>query len=193
MKSILFKPFEIYSERKLLIIGAIVTILGSIIASYFNVRYDGVIDLHFVENTTLHQPFIDNIINIIAIFIPLFIVGKLINNKTRIIDIITVILISRIPFYIVPLFNINNIIFNATKKLLNLNTNKGIAQVTSIEWLIIIMSAVLAITALIWLITLLYNGYKIATNAKGKKTVFLFIVGLLLAEIVSKIFITKFL
>lgn len=32
MKTILFKPFETYSEQKLLIIGIVTTIIGSILA-----------------------------------------------------------------------------------------------------------------------------------------------------------------
>ena len=191
MKTVLLKPFEVYSEKKLLIIGTIVTILGSLSASYFNVRYDGAIDLHFVNNTTLYQPFIDNIINIISLCIPLFIVGKIINNKTRIIDIITVILISRIPFYIISLFNINNIVFNASKKLISINPAEKIAQIKNIEWFIIIMSAILTITALIWFISLLFNGYKIATNAKGGKSIFLFVISIIIAEIISKIILVN--
>lgn len=192
MKTTLLKPFEVYSEKKLLIIGTIVTILGSLSASYFNVRYDGAIDLHFVDNTNLYQPFIDNIINIISLCIPLFIVGKIINNKTRIIDIITVILISRIPFYMISLFNINNLVYNTSKKLISINPAEKIAQIKNIEWFIIIMAGILTIIGLIWFITLLFNGYKTATNAKGGKSIFLFIVAIIVAEILSKIFITKF-
>ena len=191
MKTVLLKPFEVYSEKKLLIIGTIVTILGSLSASYFNVRYDGAIDLHYVDNTNLYQPFIDNIINIISLCIPLFIVGKIINNKTRIIDIITVILISRIPFYIISLFNINNIVFNASKKLISINPAEKIAQIKNIEWFIIIMSTILTITGLIWFISLLFNGYKIATNAKGGKSIFLFVISIIIAEIISKIILVN--
>jgi hypothetical protein len=45
---------------------------------------------------------------------------------------------------------------------------------------------IFAVLAIISLIFLLWNGFKIATNAKGKKPIILFVTGLLLTEILSK-------
>jgi hypothetical protein len=49
-----------------------------------------------------------------------------------------------------------------------------------------------AIFTLIWFSVLLWNGFKVATNAKGIKNIILFIFTILVVEIVSKYIITTF-
>jgi len=44
--------------------------------------------------------------------------------------------------------------------------------------------------ALVLAVILLYNGYKVATNAKGIKNTVLFVAALLIAEVVSKMIIS---
>ncbi len=57
MKILLFKPFEKYSEKTLLLLGVIFTLIGSFVAYVFNIRFDGVIDVHIVPNTLFYQAY----------------------------------------------------------------------------------------------------------------------------------------
>lgn len=107
MKSLLFQPFEKYSEKTLLLLGIIFTLIGSFIAYAFNIRFDGVLDVHIVSDALWYQTLIDNLINIFCLIIFLYSSAKYINKKTRIIDIITTSIIARIPLYLLPLININ--------------------------------------------------------------------------------------
>lgn len=183
MKTLLLKPFEIYSEYKLLLVGVFATILGSLSAYYFNVRYDGVLDVHIIPKPNTLTSLLDNIINCISLLLPLTIVGKISYSKTRIIDLLTTVFVARIPFYILPIFNINNTIANISKKLISPNLTNTI---TTVEWFAFGVFTLLSILMLIWFVTLLYNGYKTATNAKGTKAILLFIVAILIAEALSK-------
>ena len=105
MKLVLFNPFEKFSASKLLVFGIIATLIGSYLGYVFNGRFDGVIDLHFNEETTLVQPFVDNAVNILCLSLSLFVVGRIINKKTRFIDVLIPAMIARIPFG-VPLWQI---------------------------------------------------------------------------------------
>ncbi len=67
MKILLFKPFEKYSEKTLLLIGVFFTLLGSFFAYVFNIRFDGIIDVHIVPNTSSYQALLDNLINIFCL------------------------------------------------------------------------------------------------------------------------------
>ena len=102
MKILLFKPFEKYSEKRLLLIGVFFTLLGSFFAYVFNIRFDGIIDIHIVPNTLSYQALLDNLINIFCLVLFLYISTKYINKKTRLIDILNTALVARTPFYLLP-------------------------------------------------------------------------------------------
>lgn len=193
MKKLFFNPFEKNSETRLLIFGLILTAIGSYLGYLFNGRYDGVIDLHFTKNTTLVQPFIDNLINIVSLFAVLFLVGKLINSKTRIIDILSPILISRVPFYLLTFFNFRNCISDVTASIvekLDLKAMPTELDLSPFSMILLMLFAMISILFLIWFVVLLYNGFKIATNCKTSLHKLYFALAIVAAEIISKILIS---
>lgn len=189
MKILLFKPFEKYSEKTLLLVGILFTLLGSFFAYVFNIRFDGVIDVHIVTNSLPYQALLDNLVNIFCLVLFLYISSKYINKKTRLIDIINTALVARAPFYLMPFFNINGVIQKASDDVIQFANPELISQISSSNLCILIVFGIIAILFLVWYISLLFNGIKVASNAKGKTPVILFIISLLLAEILSKFLI----
>lgn len=189
MKKILFNPFEQFSERPLILFGIAATMVLSMTGAFFNARFDGVIDLHFSIPTFFINTLTDNAINVVILSLTLFTLGKIRNNKTRFIDIFTASLISRIPYYFLPFFNWNNLILNETEKLmqqfLTVQPEK-IPQFDNVQMLILVLFAGVSLLFLAWFIYLLYQGYKVATNAKGAIEVVLFGISILIAEVFSK-------
>jgi len=192
MKTLLFKPFEKYSENKLLIIGIIATIIGTYFAYIFNLRFNGALDVHIVKETSIKQSIIDNLINLISLITLFYIAGKYINTKTRLIDIISTVVVSRIPYYTLPLLNFNNILSDATNGMMKFMGPESVHHMPVSHIIILIAFTIISILMVIWYITLLYNGFKIATNAKEKSSTVLFIVALITAEILSLILIYNF-
>ena len=189
MKILLFKPFEKYSEKTLLLVGILFTLLGSFFAYVFNIRFDGVIDVHIVTNSLPYQALLDNLVNIFCLVLFLYISSKYINKKTRGIDIINTALVARAPFYLMPFFNINGVIQKASDDVIQFANPELISQISSSNLCILIVFGIIAILFLVWYISLLFNGIKVASNAKGKTPIILFIISLLLAEILSKFLI----
>jgi hypothetical protein len=191
MKILLFKPFEKYSEKTLLLIGVFFTLLGSFFAYVFNIRFDGIIDVHIVPNTFSYQALLDNLINIFCLVLFLYISTKYINKKTRLIDILNTALVARAPFYILPFFNINGVIKKASEDVIQFANPELISQISSSNLFIIIVFGIITILFLVWYISLLFNGFKVASNAKGKTPIILFVISLLLAEVLSKFLIVQ--
>jgi len=188
----LLNPFERYSERTLLIVGVVGIIAGSLIAFAFNGRFDGVVDLHFSKDVSLAQPFIDNAINVVCLLLPLLLLGKFINSKTRVIDILTAILIARIPYYVLPVFNANDLMQFITDELtrsIGQESQAAIPQFGSTDSIIVLLFAVASILALIWMVIMLFNGFKTATNLKTIGHKVLFALAIIVAEVLSKIII----
>lgn len=190
MKKVLFNPFEQFSERPLILFGISVTILLSMTGAFFNARFDGVIDLHFSTPTFFINTLTDNAINIVILSLALFTLGKYRNNKTRFVDVFTASLIARIPYYILPFFNWNNTVLVESEKLLKqfMTVQPGaVPQFETTNMLVLVLFAGFSILFLAWFIYLLYQGYKVATNAKGGIEIVLFGVTILIAEVFSKI------
>lgn len=191
MKKLLLNPFEKFSETKLLLFGIAITLLGSYLGFVFNGRFDGAIDLHFSDEVTLPQPFIDNAINVFSISISLFLFGRIINKKTRFIDILIPSLVARLPFYFLPFTNINNFMVTFSNEIIgNLDIKNPVNfHIETFDLIAILLFAIVSIGFLVWFVILLFNGFKIATNCKTPNHTLLFVFGIILAEILSKILI----
>jgi hypothetical protein len=190
---IILNPFEKHSEKNLLFFGSIMTFLGSFIAYLTKARFDGVIDMHVVDQIRFLEPLFDNLLNTLCLFLLFFLLGKKINSKTRWIDILSVSIISRIPFYVLPLFNIEGLLANITEKLLSGIDFQNLSKPPVIEFsdmLILLVFTAVAVLCFAWFIALFWNGFRVATNTKGTKNIIFFIAFLLLSEVLSKILIS---
>ena len=192
---ILFNPFEKYSEKTLLIFGIVATLLGSFLGYLMNARFDGIVDMHLVREVQFQTILIDNIINTLVLFILFFVFGKIVNSKTRAIDILNVSLICRIPMYLVVLGNIGGYLERATQSMLNgidLDNLQNIPQFEMLDLFVILIFSVVSIGFLVWMIVLLWKGFKTATNTKRTRDIIIFIMLFILAEVLSKYLIGTF-
>lgn len=186
MKTILLKPFEKYSEQKLLITGIIALLIGAGITYIFNSKFIGVLKITFVDDGSIGQSILDSTIITGCLTLFLFLAGKYMYTKTRLIDIIVTALIAYIPFYLLAVFNLNDTIKIATENLMANISPTLASQLPMKDLFTITIFGVVTILILIWFIALLYNGFKTATNAKGTKPKILFAIALILADLLSK-------
>lgn len=177
-------PFETNSEAKLIGFGIAFFVVGSLMAFYFNVRFDNFLHLAAVKDVEIHQPFIDNIIILSCLFVILFIFGKIINKKTRSSDILSTVLIGNAPFYLMSLSNINDLSYNSVNQILA--AMEGSSMEGAGEALVFLtVVGLFSLVILAWMITLFYNGFKTASNAKGTIGVLLFIFGIILTTAIT--------
>lgn len=187
MKTILFHPFERYSERILLSVGLAAAALAVVAGSYFDVRYDGVLDLHFAPDSTAKDLAIDLTVDLGSLFVFLFAAAKWINRKTRAIDILSTVLVAKIPMYLPVFLNAGGKMTVIGEDIMEQANAQQSFSLDALSMTVLIVFIILLLLFMVWSVALLYNGYKIAAHAKGGTAVILFIAALLLAEIASKI------
>lgn len=186
-----YNPFEKYSTEKLVPFGILFTIIGVFLAYNFNAIFDGVLDLHFSNSSNIYQILTFIIVDIAILANVLVIFGKYINPKTRMIDIYATVLIAKIPAYLFTIMNTNSFSYNLGIKLKQFIATRNFQIITTIDIGFIILQTVASMFMLFWTISLLYNGFKTATNTKETKDKLLFVAAIILAEIISKIIIYK--
>jgi hypothetical protein len=184
MKTLLFNPFKRYSELQLLAFGLITALAGVVCASLTNTHFDGVLDTHFGKDVSLETAAFQSLINSVSIVLVFYPLGKWINSKTRLIDIFNISLIIKIPAYFLLPLNINGWAYSKVEPLIS---DPFALQFTPDMILFLAISSILGLLVLVWLIVLLYNGFKIATNLKGSKHIIMFIIAIIVSEIVSKL------
>lgn len=192
---VLFNPFEKYSEKTLLIFGISATLLGSLVGYLMNARFDGIIDMHLVQGARFQNILLDNLINTLVLFILFFAFGKIINPKTRAIDMLNVSMICRIPMYLVALGNIGGYLERATQNIMegvDLDNLQNMPEFELLDLLVILIFSILSIGFLIWMIVLFWKGFKTATNTKRTRDIIIFIMLFILAEVLSKYLIGTF-
>lgn len=186
----LFNPFVQIAGSKSLLIGLLFLLLSSTLAAFFNTRFDGVLDAHYTKNQSFYLSYLDNLINISVITLILYGFGSLFTKgRTRFIDILGTSTLARFPLFIIPLFNIQNQSGLIGEKIIQSITKPNDIQLTQFEWIYLIISGIASLLLIIWHIVLMFSAYKISTNLKGANLIVSFILGLIIAEIVSKILI----
>jgi hypothetical protein len=178
-----YQPFERFSHQTLLAVGVIITLLGSFIAFAFHARFDGILDVHFVKEVEFHQPFLDNVLNILVTSVLLFFLGRKLNPKTRWIDILNAIMVSRIFLYVSTLLNFQNFMVDKTDKLMA--QFPEISMDSTLIW-ILAMGILMMVFLALYLIYL-FMGFKVAINGKKSVYILYFLLILLLSEIILKI------
>lgn len=177
-------PFEKHSESRLISFGIGFFIIGSLMAFFFNSRFDNFLHMATAESVQLYKPFLDNIIILTCLFIVFFLAGKIIYSKTRAVDILAVILIGNAPFYLMSLTNINDLTTKSTNAIL-MAMQGAPADISGFYLFYLTIVGIISLAILIWIIALLYNGFKIATNAKGSAAVAVFILALLITTTIT--------
>ncbi len=186
---LLFNPFGIYSEKQLLISGILITLAGSFAGSLFNVTFDGVLDVHQYETGFLTS-LKENGINVACIFIVLFILGKLINRKTRAIDILNTSMVSRFPQYISAVITAVPVLKKVEDEIISHQGDLQHLNFQPVDLMLIFFTSMLLLAITAYYITLLVNGFRTSVNAKKWQHFAGFAVALIVAEIISKLLIS---
>lgn len=187
IKTILFNPFHKFQSKILIITGIVATVFFSVTAYLFQARFDGAIDLHFVNSIEMFEPLIDNIVVILTLSFLLFFAGKIVNRKTRFVDLLAASLIARLPFYLLMFFNFNSAIRNVSKTVTDgITSSNSIAEISNANIWLLLSFAFTGLILISWYLSLLYKGYKVSCNAKNNTAILYFIIAIIGAEILSK-------
>lgn len=198
MKELLFNPFKRFAGVQALLAGIAILLLTALLASSFGLRYDGAIDAHFVsaeKKVTFLTSVLEQLTNIITVSIFLYLAAFVAGARhTRPIDVVGTIALARFPYMFIPLLNIGGFFSNISFAAENINNQEdALAMFQDTNLVMLLLLSIPIIALVVWFVALLFNAYKVSTNLKGSKLIASFIVGLLLAEIVSIIIIRNYL
>lgn len=183
--SFLWNPFVRIAGWQALALGVATVGITGIVAKYAGLAFDGAIDTHLGGELSFAYTFTLSGIDLVSVFVVMSLTAVVIARNFRLIDIIGTMTLARAPFLLVALLGL----FVSPPDVSELIAN----PLSIIQNYSIIVLGLFSIMITIWAVALMYNAFKVSTGVKGTKLVVGFIIGLILAEVISKILINNIL
>lgn len=176
MKNSLFQPFTYFQEKQLLLFGLVIGLLSCLLQLTTHTRIISILQLTALDQSpTFLQAIADYTISSIVMALTLFIFGRIINPKTRWIDIFNTVIIARIPLLLPLLFDIKGYISDKQKVLIQ-SISDPEALSNQAELTPILFFGILVLLLLVAFGYYLYQGFKTATHLKKTGHIVIFIV-----------------
>lgn len=185
---ILKNPFAVIEDRKLLAFGIISFISGVCLAYFFEIQMQ-ILRVNPLKTPTLIESFIGHLIIVLALTAMLYSLGKFINKKTRLLDVINVALISMTPLYLIFFENFNGFMYKQTQRI-----EEAIRSGNLMEFqtpVLLIVTSILSVLILIYFIYLLFVGFKTVVHAKKTWQYFTFFGLLIITDLICSYLINS--
>ena len=174
-----FNPFLFWGGSKALWIGLLVVVIHIPLGYFFQIRFDGALDMHLGTVDNLVRSLIDIVIAWVSMFSCMYISGKLFDSPIRFLDVAGATAIARVPLLlaIIPA----RVFFPKFR-----NLEEFYSMLDNQLW-IFVTGTILLLIILIWFFVLLFNAYKVNSNLRGWKLGVGFITAVIAAEIMSMV------
>lgn len=169
--SLLYNPFDNVAGLKALLIGLVGLTATSYLAYVTGTHFNGLLNIDFAKDCDYWVYLVENILSFSFLSTLLYLYTRLFTpTKVRLIDVVGMILVARIPLIIAPLFRLIPFFDSFV-----------------IHSFAMYLMVIIYISSLIWAITLFYHAIRVSCNIKDAKLTKTLIITLLLTEILTKI------
>ncbi|SFQ34702.1 hypothetical protein SAMN05444144_103172 [Flavobacterium akiainvivens] len=176
------------NETRVLILGIAGFLLLIFASMYTHTHYFGVLDARYLADFPQMFIWAENGIVVALLFVLYSGMARYINGSVSWLQVLGVVLISRVPFVLFTLLNIKGfisdiLIINSVK------LNNGIYDFLAFDVAAILLFVAIAVSVIATSVYLLYSGFTFTISLNRNKHKALFFMVLLVCEIVSRILI----
>ncbi len=179
-------PFAVIQDRTLLIMGVITFITGIFVAYSMHIEMQ-ILRVNPLSTLTFNKILFNHTSIVGMLTLTLLGIGKIINKKTRFIDILNTVFIALIPLYISLFQNIDGFLLKETQHIENAIKDGSIY--TQSPPFMFILVGLMGLCMFVYYIYLLFIGFKTATNAKKIWHYVLFFTTLIITDILTSFLI----
>ena len=181
MKKWLFNPFIYVAGSKSLYIGWALMILTALIGSISHTRFDGILDVHSVISSG-YVYFAEQLVVWGTLVIFFYAAGRIFSSsQVRLIDVAGTMALARWVMILAALAGFG-IDAHETAAMAKLPPKEMVQAIKSS----MIIVAIAQLCAIVWMVALMFNAFRVSCNLKGEKATLIFIVVLIAAEVVSR-------
>ena len=176
----MLNPFTRIAGWQALGLGLLFFVLTVYVGSISGVVFDGVLDVHFVEQSLTYSFMVAGI-SLVCLVLVMWIIGLLVAKRFRFLDLLGTLILSRAPYLIMAVGGF----FIQFPDLSAIIENPNILFQNVSFYIMMILS----LPVMVWNITLTYQAFRISCDLKGRTLTIALIAGLFFSEALSKIII----
>ncbi|MDD2491393.1 MAG: hypothetical protein PHV12_04270 [Bacteroidales bacterium] len=183
----LINPFNYIAGAKSLLIGLAMIFITSLTGYYSNTFFPDILSVKTGVELTFKVSLLFNIVNWLSISLLLYIASLIFSKSSvRFIDLFGTQALARSPYLLAALLGFSKSINRLGEYFLWKYLSIGEpTDISSLEMTIAVVLLTLIVIISIWMITLMYNAFKVSSNIKGGKSVTIFIIVFILSIILS--------
>lgn len=183
----LFNPFQNVAGGRALVIGVAAILVTGLIGSLSNTHFDGVMDVHTGKDAPLWVFLAEGLISWLVMATVMIVVGRIVSRtRFRIIDVFGTQALARWPHVISALVALAPPYIVAIDAVADAVQGNSVLDLSASTWLGFGLVALVMILMMAWSVALMYRGLAVSCNARGGRAVAGFVVGIIVAEFVSK-------
>ena len=183
----LINPFQYLAGLKSLALGVSIILATSIIGYFSNTQFPDIISVKKSPDFSISY-FITQGLLIWFVLSTMFFVASMIFSKSRVraIDIYGTQALARFPYLLASCIGFSSTLNDFSKYLQWTLLNQGEPiEISSIQIVIAILILLSLLILTIWMVTLMFNAFKVSANLKGNRLVFLFIIVMILSLVLT--------
>lgn len=187
----IFNPFERFDDKVLLGVGILTTALAILMGYWTGTYFSSIYKINSLDKVTFQAVAVPTLISFAFAIAVLFILGKILNSKTRFIDIVNTVLISQLVLVFLQATDKLSFVKESQERLIAHQTRPS-DPLPVLDIGVTMAMASFAIIILIYSITLYYNGFKTATNIKKWQHIVVFAAVSMIMILVCQILLSKY-
>ena len=180
--SFIVNPFTRIAGWQAFGAGLTIAVITAVVATMSNTALNGVLDAHYTFGITYGQSFLMQAVNIVSITMVMWLIALIFSKSFRFVDILGTMTLARAPYLLMAITGF----FVEPADLNQLMQNVSEMRIP----IYLIITGIIAIPIMVWSVALMYNGMKVSCNMRGPKLAVSFVIGIILAEILSKFLLT---
>ncbi len=190
----LINPFKYIAGGKSLILGILVLLATGVTGYFSHTHFPDLVSVKVGANFPILYFIIQSLANWFVFSLLLWLSAIIASKSSvRLVDVLGTQALARFPYFIAAFFSFSGALEQYGKYLIwkNLQVGEPI-EITTSATVTAIIFMFLTIMLTVWMVTLMYNAFRVSTNLKGPKLYLIFIGVFIVAELIT-INLTNFL
>ena len=185
---ILYNPMAVLRRGNALLVALVVIIILTAVAWWGGEILDGALDLHLVpEAPSARQVIFQSLVAWISLAVLLFAASRMFGGNGGLAGHFAASGLARFPVIFATIVGSRQLVGGQMLKATTIRPEDIVVRISEFVTPLIIIGSIVMVGLLAWWIVMLVYGFKEVSRLRGGKTAAAFVIGIILAEIVSKL------
>ena len=186
--TLIFNPFVLAAGIQALVPGLGAILLAGFLGFFSKTHFDGVLDIHAGAPAPLWVFLSEGLIDWLCLALVLLLAGRILSKtRFRIIDVFGTQALARWPTILTTLLFMPAPVQRFNSYLAQQIATGGKPEFASADAALFFAAIIVSFALLCWTVMLMYKAYSVSCNIKGARAIISFIIGVIIAEVLSKV------